>query len=391
MEGTVAVSLPRSPSGYERVMYPKPTLLSPTFPRAQSSISHRRKPSSVAMNWRDRSTILPLDEHEESSVIPAPTKPNRPLLSQVLVDRPQGNDRPALFPELPKSLSPPRIDATDRLSKYLSDDPSSLPRVDPGDRIQLVRRNRRARMKFYDGMTVELYIAGDPMRQWFCHADGCMHLGIKSSDKYVYFVKIIATHDKEKESWDEEEEASSDDDDDGRLGKSLPCTPRSRNGNGIPRSSSTNGLPSLLHESMESRIQHKPVKDLPSVYVTWYGITNGKAVTSATYEHEQTLLSWDVSPYVEKPGNVGMHSKMPAYIPACWNAREGGLRVMSAGQVGRECSILTEEPMTERRWKREFDGHSFVFVKVDKKYRIDEAYIDMEHQLDPLKHIVTYE
>jgi hypothetical protein len=256
-------------------------------------------------------------------------------------------------------------------------------------------------MKFYDGMTIELYIAGDPMRKWFCHSDGCMHLGIKPSDKYVYFMKIIATHNKEKESWGKDEEYSDDDDNDngdedsghsgGRIGRSLPCTPRNRsngNGNTIPRSRSTTGLPTLLHESMESQIQHKLVKDLPKVYVTWYGIINGKAVTTATYEQDRAYLSWDISPYVEKPGNVGLHSKMPAYIPACWNAREGGLRVMSAGQLGRECSVLTETPMTERDWKREFDGQQHVFIKVDKRYRVDEAYIDMENQLDPLTHVV---
>ncbi|MHA1684502.1 MAG: hypothetical protein ACTSUE_26425 [Promethearchaeota archaeon] len=300
-----------------------------------------------------------------------------------------------------------KVALDDRLSKYLT----GISYVDPGDRNQHIRKtpraysstgsNTRARIKYYDGMSAFLYTPGDPDVLWFCHEDKKMHRGIKHSEIYVSFLQVIATHDKEKEIWGEsyEHEENFDDDDDDNLstsrkkfGRSLPCTPRrsSNSGNGttrIPRNQSANHLPSLF-SSMEEELKDEAIRNLPNIYISWYGIVNGKAITTCMFDRETNRMTLNVGAYAENKSNLGMHSKVPVHLPSFYFAQEGGYRVIHPGQAGRECSVFMETPLSDREWKREFDRHDEVYVKSERLYCIDEAYIDMDHQLDPLKSIM---
>jgi hypothetical protein len=284
-----------------------------------------------------------------------------------------------------------KVVLTERLSKYLGD----LSVVDPGDMNQHVRKTPRARMRWYDGMSAFLFTPGDPSVLWFSHEDKKMHHGVKSSTTYVSYLQVIATHDKEKEVWgkdyeheDSTEEAFSTSRK--RFGSSLPCTPRRRGDSlcEIPRNQSANRLPSLI-SSMEEEIKDEAIEDLPNIHVSWYGITNGKAVTLCVFDRASSRMTIDVAAYTKKKCNLGMHSKVPVHLPSFYFAQEGGFRVMHPSQAGRQCSVFMESPLSAKEWKYEFDRHDEVYVQNERMYCIDEAYIDMDNPLNPLEDVVV--
>ncbi len=277
------------------------------------------------------------------------------------------------------------VDLTDHLSDYLS---STMFSVDPGDRNQHVSKNMspRARdsMQYYDGMSAFLFTPGNPSVRWFCHADNRMHEGIKASAKYMSFLQVIATHDKEKEQWDDKYvemiDASTS------VGKSLPCTPRARNGNGNGNGNGLKtGIPRI--HSVDS-FQRFSCTELPTVRVSWYGITNGKAITSCQFDRETNRIQINVEAYTREKSNLGMHSKVPVRLPSFYFAQEGGFQLLHPGAAGRQCTVFLDSPLSDREWKREFGGHECVHVRSDAMYCIDEAYIDMEEPLDPLREVV---
>jgi hypothetical protein len=139
---------------------------------------------------------------------------------------------------------------------------------------------------------------------------------------------------------------------------------------------------------MEKNLKNKKIKDLPKVYVSWFGVTNGKAIIPYLYDGHNKFASFNVSTYTQTMRNFGMHKNVPVYLPSCFLAQEGGYRSLRPCEAGRECAVFMKTPKTDRDWKCEFGGHDYVYVKSERMYRIDEAYIDMDNPLDPLKYIV---
>ena len=286
------------------------------------------------------------------------------------------------------------VDPTHRLSKFLHMNANEVGRlVSPADRIQHVhhKTNPRPRILYYDRMTAFLFTPGDPTIKWYCHLDGKMHDGMKPSSQYVALIKFIGTHDPEKDDWNKdyehEEEATEEHH---SIGHSLPSTPRrasAERGDSIRRNLSTTDLPRLL-EKMEKNLKHERIKDLPKVYVSWFGVTNAKAITPYLYDRECKVASFNVSTYTQTTRNFGMHKNVPVYLPSCFLAQEGGYRRLRPSEAGRECAVFMDKPLSDREWKCEFGGYEHVYVKSEQMYRIDEAYIDMDRPINPLEEII---